>query len=108
MLLLLGLDTGSTSGSCQNPLGSVLVKTRSSASFTAELKDLSGPYQLGDTPEVYVTLADEALNCTLEFVTLEANVLQDGTYKYEWFKKEGENFVKLEEIPEDQDELTGC
>ncbi|WP_089662213.1 T9SS type A sorting domain-containing protein [Christiangramia echinicola] len=101
----LGLDTGTTSGSCQNPLGSVIVKTRSSASFTAELKDLSGPYQLGDTPEVDVTLADQALNCTIDFVTLTANVLQDGTYKYEWFEKVGENDYDPIDTPDDQNEL---
>ena len=48
---LLGLDSTSSSENCSGPLGTVIVKTRASASFTSELKDLAGPFYFGNTPE---------------------------------------------------------
>ncbi|TRO62869.1 hypothetical protein FGM01_14400, partial [Christiangramia sabulilitoris] len=86
----LGLDTGSTGGTCEKPLGTVLVKSRSSDSFTAELKDMLGPFPFGATPPVDVELDDEQLNCTLEFVTLEARLLTAGDFRFQWAKKNSE------------------
>ncbi|WP_250436887.1 T9SS type A sorting domain-containing protein [Hanstruepera flava] len=83
---LLGLDTRSTGGECQAPLGSVIVKTRSSDSFTAELKDMAGPFDLGDTPEYTVTLAGGDLDCFMTEVILTATAQPPGTYTYEWYK----------------------
>ena len=84
---ILGLDTSGQQGQCQAPLGSVIVKTRSSDSFTAELKDLAGPFNLGDTPEYTVTVGkDGDLTCTVEQVTLTASPNPPGTYTYVWYK----------------------
>ena len=54
-LTALGLDSRiDTTNPCQNLLGTLIVKTRSSSSFTAELKDFAGPYPFGgvETPVV--------------------------------------------------------
>ncbi|MBA0884701.1 hypothetical protein, partial [Flavobacterium undicola] len=53
-LTAFGLDRRGISDPCANVLGSLLVKTRSSAggggdSFTSELKDFAGPYRFGNT-----------------------------------------------------------
>ncbi|MUP43937.1 hypothetical protein FLP08_15255, partial [Gramella aestuarii] len=93
----LGLDTGSTGGECEKPLGTIVVKTRSSASFTAELKDLLGPFPFGAIPPVDVTVDDEELNCTLDFVTLEAKLGTAGNFKFQWYKKNESG--TYEEIP---------
>ncbi|NND26865.1 MAG: hypothetical protein HKO00_12655, partial [Flavobacteriaceae bacterium] len=82
-----GLDQSSVNGICSNVFGSVIVKSRSSTSFTAELKDLVGPFTLGDTPEYSVTIAKSGdLNCVVNEVTLTATALPPGAYTYEWFK----------------------
>jgi hypothetical protein len=57
-LTALGLDSRiDTNNPCQNLLGTLIVKTRSSSSFTAELKDFAGPYAFGgiETPKVETT-----------------------------------------------------
>lgn len=54
-LSALGLDSRiNTQIPCENLLGTLIVKTRSSSSFTAELKDFAGPYKFGntETPQV--------------------------------------------------------
>jgi hypothetical protein len=49
-LTAFGLDSRiGTTNPCENLLGTLIVKTRSSSSFTAELKDFAGPYKFGNT-----------------------------------------------------------
>ncbi|TDQ28928.1 hypothetical protein DFQ07_1309, partial [Tenacibaculum caenipelagi] len=88
----LGFDSSSTPGiDCISPLGSVIVKTRSSDSFTAELKDLAGPFSLADTPEVTVEIEGEDLACTEESITLTATATPPGnTFNYVWYKDDVE------------------
>ncbi len=52
----LGFDTRSGDDPCVSTLGSVVVKSRSSASFTSALKDMGGPFDLGDKPQLEVFL----------------------------------------------------
>ncbi|PHR71022.1 MAG: hypothetical protein COA67_07445 [Lutibacter sp.] len=84
----LGLDSGSSGTGCAGSLGDVIVKTRSSDSFTAELKDLAGPFSLGAPPEVSVELTgDTELDCNITSVTLTAAPSPNTfTYIYEWYK----------------------
>ena len=81
----LGLDTRSNQGECESPLGSVIVKTRSSAPFTAEQKDLAGPVNLGNTPPVSVELADIDF-CESEPEDLVAEIMPEvGDYLIQWY-----------------------
>jgi hypothetical protein len=80
------IDPSAYSGVCRAALGSVIVKSRASTSFTAELKDLVGPFQLGDTPEYTVTISGDNITCTVECVELTATALPPGDYTYQWFK----------------------
>ncbi len=56
---LLGLDGSLSDEICAAPFGTVIVKTRASTAFTSELKDLAGPFNLGDTHESETTLEIE-------------------------------------------------
>ncbi|UFH35388.1 T9SS type A sorting domain-containing protein [Flavobacterium acetivorans] len=78
-LTAFGLDRkGPGSGPCANVLGSLLVKTRSSAggqsdSFTSEQKDFAGPFPFGNTvqPEVSINV-DRAITCINPDATITA------------------------------------
>ncbi len=84
---LFGLDSTMSNGICATPLGSVIVKTRASASFTSELKDLAGPFKLGNSQEYAVTISEPAiLTCTVNEIILTASVIPSGNYTFEWFK----------------------
>ncbi|MBA4276245.1 hypothetical protein [Flavobacterium sp.] len=68
-----GLDPAFVPGydSCEYPHKSFCVKTRSSASFTAALKDFAGPYALGrNTPLITST---NSLSCSNPTTTLTAD-----------------------------------
>ncbi|TRO62866.1 hypothetical protein, partial [Christiangramia sabulilitoris] len=87
----LGLDTRNTEGECESPLGSVIVKTRSSAPFTSEQKDLAGPVNLGNTPPVAVELANIDF-CESEPEDLVADIMpEEGDYLIEWYLLTGED-----------------
>ncbi|MGZ3888531.1 MAG: hypothetical protein ACXVBP_13950, partial [Flavisolibacter sp.] len=59
------LPQGAPGEPCKSILGNLLVKTRSSTSFTAELKDFAGPYEFANTTLVRVNAgADQVLTCT--------------------------------------------
>jgi hypothetical protein len=79
-LTAFGLDRRGETDPCSNILGSLLVKTRSSAggqsdSFTSELKDFAGPYIFGRATNPMVSLAQgDPLSCTNKNVTLTATV----------------------------------
>ncbi|MFD1096221.1 hypothetical protein, partial [Salegentibacter chungangensis] len=79
-----GFDTRSGEGTCENPLGSLLVKTRSSASFDSSLKDFAGPIDLGNTPPVTVNV-DDVVFCEDDSENLVATVSPSGDYKFEWY-----------------------
>jgi len=80
-LTAFGLDRrNDNQAPCDNILGTLLVKTRSSSSFTAELKDFAGPYQFGNFTEVDVTAnSSNNLSCANPTTTLSAtNVIPAG------------------------------
>ncbi|WP_158611378.1 T9SS type A sorting domain-containing protein [Mangrovimonas spongiae] len=91
----IGLDQSTVLGAdCDNLFGRVVVKTRSSASFTSELKDIAGPFDFGDTPSIDVTIAGEDIPCGAEPdpVTLEANPLfACDLCEYQWYIGDPEN-----------------
>ncbi len=55
-LTKLGLDPGNTLGNpCGNPFRRVMIKTRSSSSFSSELKDFIAPFRMFDYPQVDIS-----------------------------------------------------
>ncbi|MFB0903279.1 MAG: hypothetical protein QMB11_02770, partial [Nonlabens sp.] len=85
-LTAFGLDKKNINDPCANILGSLLVKTRSSAggnsdSFTSELKDFAGPFPFGFTvkPEVNIAVNRE-INCrNLDATITASGILPPGS-----------------------------
>ncbi|SHJ22138.1 hypothetical protein, partial [Flavobacterium terrae] len=79
-LTAFGLDRRGEEDPCSNILGSLVVKTRSSAggnsdSFTSELKDFAGPYIFGNSTDPSVDLVGGGeIDCTNPTLTLTANL----------------------------------
>ncbi|MFM8432911.1 MAG: hypothetical protein ACKOA1_08955, partial [Bacteroidota bacterium] len=71
-----GLDATrfSTGAECANLFGSLLVKTRSSTSFTASLKDYAGPYLFGNFSSLNVAANGGTVTCSSPIATLTATV----------------------------------
>ncbi|AWM12781.1 hypothetical protein DI487_02085 [Flavobacterium sediminis] len=86
-LTALGFDSSATQVGCISPFGSVIVKTRSSDSFTAELKDIAGPIELGADLEVDVAIdGDTLIDCTETTTTLTATALPaTNNFVYQWY-----------------------
>ena len=86
-LTALGLDSRSNEdGPCNNLLGSLLVKTRSSSSFTAELKDFAGPYLFGNITDVAVKAnVSNDLTCEFASTTLTATEVLPATAQIKWY-----------------------
>ena len=85
-----GVDHASLSGSdpCSFPINTFIVKTRASASFTAQLKDYAGPYSWGQ-PSVSTTIIDsEPLSCLNPEVTLSAAPIRNDV-DYLWTTVDG-------------------
>ncbi|MFM9057293.1 MAG: T9SS type A sorting domain-containing protein, partial [Bacteroidota bacterium] len=77
-------DSLMINGPCKNILGSLLVKTRSSGSFTAELKDFAGPYLFGIKREANANAgSDKKLRCNITSVQLDGSSTTAGAL-YEW------------------------
>ena len=84
-LTKLGFDRGTVGGDCGEVLGSVIVKTRSSDSFTAELKDLAGPFDLGRIPEVDVAITGASdLDCNTPQTVLPWHSMQLTPQRLQW------------------------
>lgn len=71
----LGIDpalgnAGSTTDPCAPPFTRIMVKTRSSNSYTSELKDFTGPYPFLDAPQVPHQIAPANFTCTNNTTTL--------------------------------------
>ncbi len=74
---LIGLDT------CDFPLSTFIVKTRASASFTAQLKDFAGPFPWGNAYVETAISGNPSLSCDNPIVTLESNPIRtDVTYNW--------------------------
>lgn len=70
----LGLDLRNMSGACYNIFGSVLFKTRTSNSWSSELKDFAGPFTFGNFAEVQANAGtDRTLNCINPQIALLGN-----------------------------------
>ncbi|MFN5223826.1 MAG: HYR domain-containing protein, partial [Bacteroidota bacterium] len=79
-----GLDINPISGPCFNLFGSLCVKTRSSASFTSEMKDFAGPFVFGNFQEVNANAGmDKNLECSVTQVTLDGSSSTPGAI-YSW------------------------
>ncbi|MFM7079326.1 MAG: hypothetical protein ACKOYC_06000, partial [Bacteroidota bacterium] len=75
-----GLAGSTATGPCSNVFGALLFKTRSSSSFSSELKDVTGPYEFANFSEVQANAGpDKALTCSLSSVTLGGSSLTPGT-----------------------------
>ncbi len=79
-----GLDIVPASGPCFNLLGSLLVKTRSSASYSATLEDYAGPYVFGAFAEVNAEAGGaKEITCTNPTVTLSgASTTPNANYSW--------------------------
>lgn len=90
-LTALGIDPSLVSGgnACDPPFSRVMVKTRSSASFTAQLKDFAGPYAFLDAPVIDVSIDDPGVfDCDNTTLTLSPTSPTAGAY-YEWTTTDG-------------------
>ena len=92
----LGLDAPPSAGPCFTIFGSLLIKTRSSSSFTSELKDFAGPFLFGNFRTTSVdAYGDTSLGCTQTSTTLCAHAVstQQGTISYCWSTTLGGNCI---------------
>ncbi len=81
-----GLDNIEGVNPCGGLFGSILVKTRTSASFNAQLKDYVGPYAFGGSFEPSVTASKSAdLTCAVTSVTLTASNIIPAAATIKWY-----------------------
>src|SRR5690606_16800340 len=91
-LTAFGFDTVSISGGgsgsnvCDSLFGGIIVKTRTSASFTSQLKDFAGPFPFGDVQVSTVTIDGDNLDCNATSVTLTAVTSIQSGLQYQWYK----------------------
>ena len=73
-----GLDHASLAGTdpCEFPINTFMVKTRASASFTAQLKDFAGPYQWGEPNNESEITGNPLISCDNPEVTLTATPIR--------------------------------
>ena len=94
-----GIDHASILGSdpCDFPINTFMVKTRASASFTAQLKDRAGPFTWGtpyivgatigpaviacDNPTVTIAAQTDRTDLTILWTTSDGNIIGDPTLK---------------------------
>ena len=83
-LTKLGIDPATySSNACATPFKSVLIKTRASTSFTAELKDFIAPFRLFDYPQVKANAYLNYFCGTMPSTTIEVtNPLETSTYTW--------------------------
>jgi Secretion system C-terminal sorting domain len=92
-LTSLGIDpalgnSGTTTDPCAPPFTRIIVKTRASNTYTAELKDFTGPYPFLDAPQVPQQIKPANLTCTTNTTTLEPLNPQAGAF-YVWTTIDG-------------------
>lgn len=94
-LTAFGMDHSSLSGAdpCFFPLNTFLVKTRASASFTAQLKDFAGPYMWGQ-PRFDLVFDNTLISCENETATITVNP-QRSDVNYRWSTIDG-NILNVE------------
>jgi len=92
-LTSLGIDpalgnAGNTTDPCAPPFTRIIIKTRSSSSYTSELKDFTGPYPFLDAPQVPHQIAPAKLTCITNTTTLAPLNPQPGAF-YVWSNEGG-------------------
>ncbi|WP_303925969.1 SprB repeat-containing protein, partial [Draconibacterium sediminis] len=94
-LTAFGLDTQYGEGQnddCVNLLGTLIVKTRSSQEFTAELKDFAGPYRFGNAIDFDVVVNDGDTCDNLGPVIFRSEIVTenidptDQNWSYQWYQ----------------------
>ncbi len=80
---------------CDSPFSNVVFKTRSSNSFTAQLKDFSGPFPFGAIPYVPSSIVGGHLSCSVSEVTLTADSIAPGAF-YTWQTPNGSTFTNVD------------
>lgn len=85
----LGLDaTNKAGGTCEPLFGSVLVKTRASQSFTAELKDFAAPQPFGNFSDFSLTAEGGTINCIQTSIIPQLSLADNGI-SYQWSGPQG-------------------
>ena len=87
----LGVDPSLAVGgdACEAPWTKIIVKSRSSSSFTAQLKDFSGPYDFLDPPVFDATIKEAGpFYCETELILEPLN--PNGAAYYTWSTTDGE------------------
>lgn len=96
-LTALGIDplNGSGDGLCNMEKMKLLVKSRSSSSFTSALKDFHGPVEFELNPVLYADAnADKASLCPDSTTTVRAVTnYPPGTVSYSWTAQDGGNII---------------
>ncbi|TCK64755.1 hypothetical protein DFQ05_2492, partial [Winogradskyella wandonensis] len=80
-----GFDQSLSQGECEALFGGVIIKTRSSPSFTSELKDFAGPFPFGNIEESSVDIVAGEFDCVTDTVTLTAQTNVTEGLVYEWY-----------------------
>ena len=83
----LGIASGQNTDTCSLRWRTFIVKTRASASFTAQLKDFGGPFPWG-RPGHTITSSSAYLNCQTPVITLTANPYRTDA-NYHWTTSNG-------------------
>ncbi len=73
---------------CWNPFANILFKSRASNSFTAQLKDFSGPFPFGDIPTVPPDVVGDTITCFEPLAEVYAEQLVTGAF-YWWETPDG-------------------
>ena len=91
-LTAIGIDAAfnnTGSNSCSPPYTKILIKTRSSATFTSALVDFSGPYTFLGIPSVSANILNpQTLTCLRNSVTLMPATIDNIRY-YQWTTADG-------------------
>ena len=99
----IGLDQTIVIGAeCEALFGGAFVKTRSSHSFTSELKDTAGPFDFGSLPPISVSIDGEDLDCGSEpdpAILTAVPLIDCELCEYQWYS--GDPQTDGVEIPEE-------
>lgn len=90
-LTLLGIDPVmvSNGGSCASPFARLLIKSRSSSSFSSALSDFAGPYEFMDDPALPASISNSVhLSCAQPTLRLAADGFVSGGV-YNWTTANG-------------------
>ena len=85
------LSVNPSASVCSPAFAAYIIKTRASASFTAALKDFSGPYMFGGPPNISISIASSnILTCDTPSTTLTATASPpSSTAYYIWTLPDG-------------------